>query len=188
MSLHQSFILSHYFYPRSPRGERLGKRLQSAQCRDFYPRSPRGERRVEGTVGRNFLFNFYPRSPRGERHLATETIYDFLIFLSTLPARGATGEVVRLPHNPEFLSTLPARGATRVFHQLFHVGDISIHAPREGSDRASQAPALAVRHFYPRSPRGERQTPSPCRFKRRVFLSTLPARGATGRECGQLFW
>ena len=56
-----------------------------------------------------------------------------------------------------FLSTLPARGAT-VSQQVRRMDrDISIHAPREGSDR--------------RIRRDGRQ-PS-------QFLSTLPARGAT---------
>ena len=37
--------------------------------------------------------------------------------------------------------------------------DISIHAPREGSDRVPpRASASKMCYFYPRSPRGERQT------------------------------
>ena len=56
-----------------------------------------------------------------------------------------------------FLSTLPARGAT-VFEDVGkRLADISIHAPREGSDRIIDA--AAVRSI--------------------AFLSTLPARGAT---------
>ena len=81
-----------------------------------------------------------------------------VIFLSTLPARGATkrinalgqtysisihapreGSDVLAPGNDarplEFLSTLPARGATvcRIVAAPRRV--ISIHAPREGSDK-----------------------------------------------------
>ena len=57
----------------------------------------------------------------------------------------------------KFQSTLPARGATRKGIQLQPVQDISIHAPRTGSDQG---------------------------FKFRgiddvIFQSTLPARGAT---------
>ena len=62
--------------------------------------------------------------------------------------------------NPEllFLSTLPARGATGV-HGAQHGGClISIHAPREGSDPTVPLPAAAAApNFYPRSPRGERR-------------------------------
>ena len=65
-----------------------------------------------------------------------------------------------------FLSTLPVRGATEVLQGAgVHLG-ISIHAPREGSDRAL------------------RKGVTPCN----TFLSTLPVRGAThaGRGAGHL--
>ena len=55
-----------------------------------------------------------------------------------------------------FLSTLPARGATaHTFNHLFR-RDISIHAPREGSDTCRSMRPSRHPHFYPRSPRGER--------------------------------
>ena len=101
------------FYPRSPRGERrflslvmtkarpisihapregsdLERKEQTQHQADFYPRSPRGERRQRPHQRRECRQNFYPRSPRGER------LYDYgnntaqFLFLSTLPARGAT--------------------------------------------------------------------------------------------------
>ena len=80
---------------------------------------------------------------------------------------------------------------------------ISIHAPREGSDKRIVMQMLLGQDFNPRSPRGERRckspwTPSRCRYfnprsprgERPVtdgtsgaltatFQSTLPARGAT---------
>ena len=79
-------------------------------------------------------------------------------FLSTLPARGATGETftatayaristhapregsdrgtaIRASANTLFLPTLPARGATQVGSRvLVQSIVISTHAPREGSD------------------------------------------------------
>ena len=103
------------------------------------------------------LFNFYPRSPRGER-LETAGIQGVhQVFLSTLPARGATRSTATMPHTlsnfyprsprgerlmvsmisipiPLFLSTLPARGATAKSSRLASASVISIHAPREGSD------------------------------------------------------
>ena len=60
-----------------------------------------------------------------------------------------------------------------------HTTEISIRAPREGSDLACARRGGSGCNFYPRSPRGER------RAKKRVgegfakFLSALPARGAT---------
>ena len=80
------------------------------------------------------------------------------IFLSTLPARGSTTTSRRFPPHVKFLSTLPARGATLVF--VFQAADkrqISIHAPREGSDQQLDAVDPLILQF----------------------LSTLPARGAT---------
>ena len=87
-----------------------------------------------------------------------------------------------MPHfflHPIFLSTLPARGATLASGQEAAEVEISIHAPREGSDflvavdvlalleflstlpaRGATLPGLPPQplhqNFYPRSPRGER--------------------------------
>ena len=71
-----------------------------------------------------------------------------------------------------FLSTLPARGATHscVFVASF-IG-ISIHAPREGSDSLARCIGVTVSNFYPRSPRGERLTHS--RTARSVKLNFYP--------------
>ena len=79
-------------------------------------------------------------------------------FLSTLPARGATGPSPRTaPGTASFLSTLPARGATPdVWPPCLDVSLISIHAPREGSDLPFICCLEDKEHFYPRSPRGER--------------------------------
>ena len=61
-------------------------------------------------------------------------------FQSTLPVRGATQREIRAPPGRRaFQSTLPARGATclgKLYHALLA---ISIHAPREGSDRDRQS-------------------------------------------------
>ena len=79
---------------------------------------------------------------------------------------------------------------------------ISIHAPREGSDRACNTAYNFLDNFNPRSPRGERRLPLPVKGAtvnisihapregsdaasvltpsfRPAFQSTLPARGAT---------
>ncbi len=105
----------------------------------------------------------------------------------------------------KFQSTLPARGATpEVIDQLEKLY-ISIHAPRTGSD-GNAATADATRRtfqstlpargatagvrqssrracdFNPRSPHGERRHGGANRERgKTIFQSTLPARGATGR-------
>ena len=82
-----------------------------------------------------WLENFYPRSPRGERQRYDETGHPYLVFLSTLPARGATSTHSHIVFWFPFLSTLPARGATIQEGLCQYNNHISIHAPREGSDR-----------------------------------------------------
>ena len=100
---------------------------------------------------------FYPRSPRGERPPTKWTRCLPVQFLSTLPARGATNIGLYVVDSVEFLSTLPARGATFPPARPAPVLDISIHAPREGSDPKLKKPRGSwPPYFYPRSPRGER--------------------------------
>ena len=104
-----------------------------------------------------------------------------MIFLSTLPARGATETCAErgLPLC-EFLSTLPARGATLIASKKAIRSDISIHAPREGSDQSRPLTPWRQGNFYPRSPRGERHDRRQQQAQQLPqFLSTLPARGAT---------
>ena len=147
----------HYFYPRSPCGERPGdyvqynynnKFLSTLSLRratihqgqrtefyaHFYPRSPCGERRSHRAGCRPAQY-FYPRSPCGERLVSICYFVKAFLFLSTLSLRRATGG--RHPH-------------------LFN-----------------------VRHFYPRSPCGERLPPGSTPGRTAKFLSTLSLRRAT---------
>ena len=101
--------------------------------------------------------HFYPRSPRGERLVTIELNWQIAQFLSTLPARGATAGR-RSPSGPGQISIhAPREGSDQAVHrQLQGAGRISIHAPREGSDGFNRACFVPQLHFYPRSPRGER--------------------------------
>ena len=56
---------------------------------------------------------------------------------------------------------------------------ISIHAPRVGSDGRTTAAGSRGQDFYPRSPRGERLAKDNYTMLDNLFLSTLPAWGAT---------
>ncbi len=72
------------------------------------------------------------------------------------------------------------RGATPFGAALFLCPNISIHAPRAGSDRCRQARRLsAMYNFNPRSPCGERPAALSAATAEGVFQSTLPVRGAT---------
>ena len=126
------------------------------------------------------------------------------VFQSTPPARGATLTPCELlTTRATFQSTPPARGATfEAEWQDSKTEDISIHAPRKGSDslRSCRRPNLI--HFNPRPPQGERPLRSSHLYRHtlisihaprkgsdviirlpvialRTFQSTPPARGAT---------
>ena len=127
--------------------------------------------------------DFNPRSPRGERPYTIAEARKALQFQSTLPARGATDRLWSSAHQPRyfnprsprgerldtrtqgdketrssgFQSTLPARGATGVVFTGNRDFDISIHAPREGSDSPDKSKIPDRNYFNPRSPRGERR-------------------------------
>ena len=124
-----------HFYPRSPRGERPAQIIISIQnvC-NFYPRSPRGERRLLQLFICRLFLNFYPRSPRGERLASAWAMSETLVFLSTLPAWGASSRcrwwlklLVISIHAPRVGSD-----TGNCYGALLHF--ISIHAPRVGSD------------------------------------------------------
>ena len=60
--------------------------------------------------------------------------------------------------------------------------EISIHAPRTGSDAANTSCDTSRYYFNPRSPHGERPLEKIGTKPAESFQSTLPARGATGKE------
>ena len=106
--------------------------------------------------------HFNPRSPHGER------------LMTSHPSSVASG----------FQSTLPARGATISGTPYKQTSDISIHAPRTGSDPFSVPTCWNGTHFNPRSPHGERRWKTNDCFAVGKFQSTLPARGATRSALG----
>ena len=88
---------------------------------------------------------------------ATAAPSSLLPFQSTLPARGATvKQAMVLAYSDEFQSTLPARGATHLPLLAPPAWNISIHAPRTGSDARQPGHSGGLRYFNPRSPHGER--------------------------------
>ena len=170
------------FNPRSPHGERrwhflrrfarhgnisihaprtgsdLGQPVREPQRKQFQSTLPaRGATFLPADGGKGDYFN--PRSPHGERPVCSDTrshLQD--TFQSTLPARGAT-EAQRpccaradiSIHAPRTGSDInPVEDNGRVL--------ISIHAPRTGSDRPRGVGERVRPHFNPRSPHGERPT------------------------------
>ena len=151
---------------------------------NFYPRPPRGGRRVCRAPSRRGVGHFYPRPPRGGRR-------------DTLNNEEAQG----------YFYPRPPRGGRHGRHAAGgSEAPISIHALREEGDSSAGRPAVrlkrflstpsarrATRHaltadpvpdyFYPRPPRGGRQSPAPSADARQKFLSTPSARRATSRFC-----
>ena len=113
----------------------------------------------QGKIWAYTLRNFYPRPPRGGRPGADIDALELDEFLSTPSARRATFLMASSETALAFLSTPSARRATR---------------PQ----------AMVKRHkanFYPRPPRGGRQTGEDGGSEKWIFLSTPSARRATGR-------
>ena len=102
--------------------------------------------------------NFNPRSPCGERHITRQNFTNIKGFQSTLPVWGAT-QVISKPNN---------------------YSNISIHAPRVGSDVSAQGVWSGTGDFNPRSPCGERPLALELISCEVSFQSTLPVWGATG--------
>ena len=124
--------------------------------------------------------NFNPRSPRGERLRVLRDIHLYPEFQSTLPAWGATEDIGETADEIEFQSTLPAWGATHVFGFAGLTVDISIHAPRVGSDRRLERPKRRVSPISIHAPRvGSDSATRTRRGANTRFQSTLPAWGAT---------
>ena len=79
----------------------------------------------------------------------------------------------------EFQSTLPARGATLAKLASLISQSISIHAPREGSDREEILLGAVYSPFQSTLPARGATTIAQATEPTRRFQSTLPARGAT---------
>ena len=119
--------------------------------------APRTGSDSANSTGKKQQNYFNPRSPHGERHFQNIGITPYMIFQSTLPARGAT------PPTPA--ATLPAI--------------ISIHAPRTGSDLAWSDRRSFRAIFQSTLPARGATLRDNIPIRAWLFQSTLPARGAT---------
>ena len=149
------------------------------------------------------LFYFNPRSPDGERRVAADMVQAECQFQSTLPGWGATPMIsTRVLPRTNFNPRSPD-GERRSDHCRCHYRpEISIHAPRMGSDYAplicfnvcsifqSTLPGWGatfqttvkiplLHYFNPRSQDGERPSMALVVRPRFLFQSTLPGWGAT---------
>ena len=144
----------------------------------FDPRSPHGERR--GWFRSNTAaVHFNPRSPQGSDNRPPYYALYYIIFQPTLPVGERPKKIHNRGDDSGFQSTLPTWGATDIGKRADTVRNISIHAPRMGSDQCRNAWHRLQDHFNPRSPHGERLYVRRFRCRSSIFQSTLPAWGAT---------
>ena len=202
-----AIVCSVYFNPRSPHGERPGRFVAAIYEFVISIHAPRtgsdNQARAHARKGKISIHAPRTGSDPGNASRASRQKE----FQSTLPARGATttscttyrrtlhfnprsphGERLMTSHPSSvasgFQSTLPARGATISGTPYKQTSDISIHAPRTGSDPFSVPTCWNGTHFNPRSPHGERRWKTNDCFAVGKFQSTLPARGATRSALG----
>ena len=129
--------------------------------------------------------NFYPRSPRGERRATWTSSKAATKFLSTLPARGATHRYLVQHGDGQYFYPRSPRGERQTMdlnEEVKH--DISIHAPREGSDIQGFT-CFCIRSAFLSTLPARGATSGTAGSRRHpAFLSTLPARGATAKTAG----
>ena len=125
---------------------------------DISIHAPRGGSDVRALLLTLGHHDFNPRSPWGERLLKGSVHIAIAIFQSTLPVGGATRTSSAGSLNEGFQSTLPVGGATLRRADTIRCMQISIHAPRGGSDWDNGSLADLLQDFNPRSPWGERQS------------------------------
>ena len=177
------------FNPRSPWGERPAQKTVDSQHQRFQSTLPVGGATEafdnadadivisihaprggsdRGADGVEFWeSNFNPRSPWGERLAPNNAVQLWDKFQSTLPVGGATVH-----------SATPDAAE-----------NISIHAPRGGSDEFTRILNRYKGDFNPRSPWGERQPLINFREIIPRFQSTLPVGGATRSSLSSpMFW
>ena len=124
----------HYFYPRSPCGERQSFLYAFRANSNFYPRSPCGERLALPARMATIPRHFYPRSPCGERHVLRFAVYAVAYFYPRSPCGERPSWCRTRFITSTFLSTLSLRRAT-VGALAVDLGSmISIHALLAESD------------------------------------------------------
>ena len=149
------------FYPRPPRGGRLGRAERTNHARAISIHALREEGDQLFGVGCGLLWNFYPRPPRGGRRPSRSFLPGCRYFYPRPPRGGRPNKIIYFSLTDNFYPRPPRGGR--------HLSDTR----------------LSIRsNFYPRPPRGGRRYW--CKYKRvpYLFLSTPSARRATRQLAG----
>ena len=129
------------------------------RCRSISIHAPRVGSDKRARNRRMLSRYFNPRSPCGERLIHGTIITPHKRFQSTLPVWGATQPLRRRRELLQISIHAPRVGSDMVLHILGYIKEISIHAPRVGSDIAKNGGQHSLH----------------------TFQSTLPVWGATPR-------
>ena len=119
--------------------------------------------------------DFYPRSPCGERRVHYDN-YNLhcVISIHALLAESDLRHCTTYLNCSRFLSTLSLRRATACLPACVVGAPISIHALLAESDNPGGRAPSPPRHFYPRSPCGERRAASVTPTASRNFYPRSP--------------
>ena len=195
----------HHFNPRSPHGERRRIRPRRFPSLHFNPRSPHGERREGGYLAPD-EYQFQSTLPAWGATLSSDVATKHGLFQSTLPAWGATTACwATAPSRSNFNPRSPHGERRRGARSAGETSQISIHAPRMGSDQMenetmrlvlafqSTLPAWGATRFRqrgqgrrsdfnPRSPHGERRQQLHAGHPQRAISIHAPRMGSDNRE------
>ena len=122
---------------------------------NFNPRSPHGERQ-ENTPWEDEGRYFNPRSPHGERRPSISPQNRYRHFNPRSPHGERPPPKPRRCVRTDISIHAPRTGSDRHRLELLRLHDISIHAPRTGSDCFWRNGGRGRGDFNPRSPHGER--------------------------------
>ncbi len=201
--------IQHYFYPRSPCGERQYQAIKTKARKEFLSTFP-----LRGTSKLVLMFlrgikNFYPRSPCGERPQIDAAIGAVKNISIHVPLAGNVCNRVCAPcHGSGISIHVPLAGnVIAALENERRPTHISIHVPLAGNV-ATAPPAESVPsaflstfplrgtsgscaticgmafNFYPRSPCGERPLSEEHSASLTLFLSTFPLRRTSGADIG----
>ena len=148
---------SNYFYPRPPRGGRLG--AQSVVGIGFgisiHALREEGDPGASPRRTPSRAISIHALREEGDVGLAADTRRD-LISIHALREEGDSATVRKLISSSVFLSTPSARRATRGFRCWWAFPRYFYPRPPRGGRQRSSSPVLGSCHFYPRPPRGGR--------------------------------
>ena len=193
---------SRYFYPRPPRGGRRAEESVVFGVKAISIHALREEGDVQ-TQTATRLGDAFLSTPSARRATVLRDTFDYDISISIhalreegdVPPRASfSSSFYFYPRPPrggrlnpptqeekahQFLSTPSARRATTRTTYADRAQMISIHALREEGDNIGSLSPGPTQNFYPRPPRGGRQSAPQAAYRCKEFLSTPSARRAT---------